>query len=131
MVHKTAILLLVWIPALKVNDEMRLQAITRNLPDILMFGHYFHEVFMRSALAEAMPQPSVPTPLSKREHQCLTLAANGMTTDDIAAKLEIAARTVQFHFDTIRSKLGAANRQEAIALAVQNGTIRARASSTR
>ena len=44
-----------------------------------------------------------------------------MTTDDISLKLDISSRTVQFHFDSIRSKLGAANRQEAIALGVQTG----------
>jgi len=32
-------------------------------------------------------------------------------------------RTVQYHFDSIRSKLGAANRQEAVALAVRDGVI--------
>ena len=46
-----------------------------------------------------------------------------MTTEDIAIKLEIKSRTVQFHFDSIRTKLGAANRQEAIALAVQSGVV--------
>jgi DNA-binding CsgD family transcriptional regulator len=46
-----------------------------------------------------------------------------MMTNDLAAKLEISARTVQFHFDSIRSKFGAANRQEAIALAVQSGVV--------
>ncbi len=86
---------------------------------------------LRSALTEVIPPPNAVAPLSKREHQCLALAAGGMTTPDISTKLQISARTVQFHFDTIRSKLGAANRQEAIALAVQDGTIRARAGSTR
>ena len=48
----------------------------------------------------------------------------GLITDDIAVKLEISPRTVQFHFVSIRSKLGAANRQEAVALAVQSGVVR-------
>jgi LuxR family transcriptional regulator len=111
--------------AIPRNDDFRLQAITRNLPDILMFGHYFHEIFMRSVIAIGKAPRAAGAPLSKRERECLGLAAHGLTTDDIALKLTISARTVQFHFDSIRSKLGAANRQEAIALAVQTGIVRA------
>jgi DNA-binding CsgD family transcriptional regulator len=107
------------------NDDFRLQAITRNLPDILMFGHYFHEIFMRSVIEIGTSPRAAGAPLSKRERECLGLAAHGMTTDDIAVKLDITPRTVQFHFDSIRSKLGAANRQEAIALGVQHGIVRA------
>ncbi len=107
-----------------VNDDVRLQAIARNLPDILMFGHYFHEIFMRSVIEIGTAPRAAGAPLSKRERECLGLAARGLTTDDISGKLEITPRTVQFHFDSIRSKLGAANRQEAIARAFQAGIIR-------
>ena len=105
------------------NDDVRLQAITRNLPDILMFGHYFHEIFMRSVIAIGAAPRAAGAPLSKRERECLVHAAHGLTTEDIADKLEITPRTVQFHFDSIRSKLSAANRQEAIARAYQAGII--------
>lgn len=105
-------------------DEIRMQAITRNLPDILMFGHYFHEIFMRSVIEIGTAPKAAGAPLSKRERECLDLAARGLTTDDVAIKLDITARTVQFHFDSIRSKLGAANRQEAIARAYEVGIIR-------
>lgn len=106
------------------NDELRLQAIARNLPDILMFGHYFHEIFMRAVIEVGIAPRAAGAPLSKRERECLALAANGLTTEDIAVKLEIRARTVQFHFDSIRSKLGAANRQEAVAIGVHGGIVR-------
>ena len=109
--------------AIKENDDIRLQSITRNLPDILMFGHYFHEIFMRSLTRLGADPKARGAPLSKRERECLAFAAHGMTTGDIAIKLEIKSRTVQFHFDSIRTKLGAANRQEAIALAVQSGVV--------
>lgn len=107
------------------NDDIRLQAITRNLPDILMFGHYFHEIFMRSMTQMGATPKVHGGPLSNRERECLALAVHGMTTEDIAIKLEIKSRTVQFHFDRIRTKLGASNRQEAIALAVQSGVVSA------
>ncbi|TMH10837.1 MAG: helix-turn-helix transcriptional regulator, partial [Betaproteobacteria bacterium] len=58
-----------------------------------------------------------------RERECLTLASRGLTSEDIAARLEISPRTVEFHFAGIRSKLAAANRQEAIAKAMAAGLI--------
>lgn len=107
------------------NDEIRHKSITRNLPDIALFGHYFHELFMLPALS-LRRQPATPIqPLSPRERQCLDLAAKGMTTRDISTKLAITSRTVQFHFDRIVVKLGAANRQEAVARGVQTGLVRA------
>src|SRR5206468_4091203 len=89
------------------NDEIRLQSIARNLADILLFGHYFHDIFMRSVIEAGLAPRTTGSPLSQRERECLALAVHGMTTDDIAIKLEIKSRTVQFHFDSIRTKLGA------------------------
>lgn len=106
-----------------INDPIRLQAIARNVSDIMMFGHYFHEIFMRPTVPEGLKLLSVSIPLSKRERECLHWAARGFTTSDIAVKLEIRSRTVQFHFDSLRSKLGAANRQEAIAIAAQRNEL--------
>jgi DNA-binding NarL/FixJ family response regulator len=51
------------------------------------------------------------------------MAAHGLVGEDIAFKLSISLRTVQHHFDSIRSKLGAANRQEAVALGLETGII--------
>jgi len=90
-----------------------------------MLGHYFHEIFMKSVIEIGAAPRAAGAPLSKRERECLALAAHGLTTDDISIKLDISSRTVQFHFDSIRSKMGAANRQEAIAIGVQTGIVRA------
>lgn len=109
-----------------VCDAVRDEVVVRNLPLVLMFGNYFHEIFMRSVIEKGLAPRSAGVPLSQRERECLELAANGQTTDDIAHKLDIRHRTVQFHFDSIRTKLGAANRQEAIAMAMRNGVIRFR-----
>lgn len=109
--------------SIRVNDEIRLKSITRNLSDIVMFGHYFHEIFMLPALKLGKQRATAMQPLSRRERECLALAARGLTTKGISCKLEISSRTVQFHFERIREKLGAANRHEAIARAVQTGVI--------
>ena len=90
---------------------------------MLVFANYFHEIFMRAVVAKKMPPKATGMKLSPRELECLRFAATGLTTEAIAKKLGIAARTAQFHFDSIRSKLAAANRQEAIARAIKDGLI--------
>jgi DNA-binding CsgD family transcriptional regulator/tetratricopeptide (TPR) repeat protein len=57
-------------------------------------------------------------PLTDQELNCLNLSAHGQTSADIALKLDIKTRTVNFHFRNILRKLNAMNRQEAIAKAV-------------
>lgn len=106
-------------------DAARLQMIQRNLPDLLSFGHYFHEWFMRSVIEKGMPSRLKNAPLSPREREVLRNVAHGLNTDDIAGKLSISERTVQFHLDSVRTKLGAANRQEAVAIGMQRGLVSA------
>ena len=106
-------------------DPVRLQLIQRNLPDLLSFGHYFHEWFMKSVIEKGLPSRLKDVPLSPREREILRNVAHGLTTDDIANKLEISERTVRFHLDAVRTKLGAANRQEAVAMGIQLGLVSA------
>jgi len=105
-------------------DRIRRTEIEEKFGDILLFGTYFHEVFMKAVVEQDIPPLSLGIPLSRREVQCLDLAAKGQTTQDIALKLGISQRTIQFHFDGIRAKLGAINRQEAVAKGISMGLIR-------
>ena len=59
-----------------------------------------------------------PHPFSPREHQVLTLVAQGLTNREIAYRLGISDRTVQFHVNSIFNKTGAQSRTEAVALAL-------------
>lgn len=56
--------------------------------------------------------------LSAREIEVLSLARHGMGDAGIAEAIRISVRTVRFHFENARHKLGARSRAEAIALAV-------------
>ena len=89
-----------------LSDERR-REILKDLGSILLFGVYFHDLFMKNVIGQGVAPRTQGIPLSEREKQCLTLAAHGHTSHDIAIKLLIAERTVQFHFDSIRSKLAA------------------------
>jgi DNA-binding NarL/FixJ family response regulator len=53
-------------------------------------------------------------PLNEREIEVLTWAARGKTSAEIAKILDLTKRTVDFHIDNARGKLGAATRTEAV-----------------
>ena len=94
-----------------------------NMGDILTFGTYFHEFFMRNFVDRGMPSRLRGAALTEREIEVLALVARGLTAEDIGHKLDIAARTVRFHVDSARTKMGALNREEAIALVAKAGLI--------
>lgn len=59
-------------------------------------------------------------PLSEREMDVLKAAANGQSTKEIAQTLFLSAGTVRNYLSAIFSKLGVANRMEAVNLAEKN-----------
>jgi DNA-binding NarL/FixJ family response regulator len=64
-----------------------------------------------------------PPALTARELEVLRLVAQGRANKEVAAALGVTERTVKFHLSAIMSRLGAANRTEAVALAAQHGLI--------
>jgi DNA-binding NarL/FixJ family response regulator len=62
--------------------------------------------------------------LSEREREILTLVARGQTSEQIARKLRLAKRTVDFHVDNARAKLDAETRSAAVIRAVTAGLIK-------
>jgi len=61
--------------------------------------------------------------LTRRETDILVIAASGLTDKEIAARLQVARSTVSNQMSVILLKLGAANRAQAVAIAVRAGTI--------
>ena len=105
-------------------DEARRRFVTRQLGEIVLLAMSFHDFFM-AHLVDYEPVLMLRLdPLSPRQAQCLELAANGMTSEDIAVKLGIKPRTANFHFGKIVTKLGVLNRKEAIAMGIARGLIR-------
>jgi DNA-binding CsgD family transcriptional regulator len=68
--------------------------------------------------------PAPPMKLNLREREILTFAAAGKTSKEIAVTLGIAKITVDMHVGTILSKMGALNRNQAIAKAIANKLIK-------
>jgi DNA-binding CsgD family transcriptional regulator len=107
-------------------DRQQVAARAELIPDILMLAFEFHAIFRRQFISAGVPPLQQGAPLSAREIQCLQLAAYGMTSADIAQKLSLSERTINFHFCNIVTKLAAANRAEAVATAVARRIIGAR-----
>ncbi|MGK5683647.1 LuxR C-terminal-related transcriptional regulator [Actinoplanes sp. URMC 104] len=61
------------------------------------------------------------SPLSARELDVLSVAASGMPSAEIAARLHLAAGTVRNHISVILRKTGARNRLEAVRVAEDAG----------
>ena len=58
-------------------------------------------------------------PLSQRQKEILRAIAQGLSNSDIATQLDISVNMVKEHVETLFRKIGAANRPEAIAIALR------------
>ena len=63
----------------------------------------------------------IPTVLTPREAEILTLVARGMTNRDIAAALVISEKTVRNHVERTYAKIGVNNRVGASLYALDHG----------
>lgn len=73
-------------------------------------------------LLERMQHPD--DALTAREFEVLELAASGLSNRDLARRLLVSEATVKTHLHHVFTKLGAENRQAAIAIAIKRGLIR-------
>ena len=64
---------------------------------------------------------ATPAALTRREREVLNLVYGRLTDREIADSLFIGVRTVESHVARVLAKLGAPNRREAPAVAVQLG----------
>jgi DNA-binding NarL/FixJ family response regulator len=83
------------------------------------------EAIIRARLADVAYDDAVPKRINMtdREVEALTWAARGKTSTEIAMILELSKRTIDFHLDNARIKLGAATRIEAAIKAITSRLI--------
>jgi DNA-binding CsgD family transcriptional regulator len=84
---------------------------------------YRHDSLDAVILITADPLPFAVTP---RELDALTLAVQGLTNNQIAARLFISARTAGHHLESTMAKLGAGNRASCVSQAVSWGLVSGR-----
>jgi DNA-binding NarL/FixJ family response regulator len=61
--------------------------------------------------------------LTERECEVIKLIADGLTNKDIASRIHMADRTVEFHVSNIYEKLGVNNRASAVCRAKEHGIL--------
>ena len=99
-----------------------LEEIARAIRAVHAGESYLQPRIATKVLTELGPRRR-PTTLSARERAVLGLIADGRSNKQIAQTLGITERTVKFHVTSIRNKLGAENRAQAVALAAQRGLL--------
>ncbi len=77
------------------------------------------EAFHVLVQSSASPQQNQEFDLTERELQVLEMLVQGLTNTEISNQMVITEATVKFHVSNILKKLGATNRTEAAALAIQ------------
>jgi len=87
---------------------------------------YSADAFLTAPTLNVDPGPVADIeeePLTRRELEVLELLALGLPNKAIAARLDISDQTVKSHVASICGKLGAANRTDAVRIAVRHGLI--------
>jgi DNA-binding NarL/FixJ family response regulator len=72
------------------------------------------------------PPPDDPVllePLTPREHEVLSLVADGLRNREIALRLGVTEHTVKFHLASVFGKLGATSRTDAVRRGFRLGLI--------
>ncbi len=111
-----------------VNGEWS-ATVRRSKEAIFIAAHRFHEATFWK-FANPFPRVRISR-LAPREIECLEWVARGKTTEDVASILDLSRETVRVHLDRARKKLGAINRANAVAKAIELGLIDASDSGVR
>jgi DNA-binding NarL/FixJ family response regulator len=81
--------------------------------------------FLCAGLTEAMLRraTSVASQLTAREHDVLTLLADGLSAAEIGTRIHLSESTVKSHLAKIYQKLGVTNRAQALVTAMRSGLL--------
>lgn len=103
------------------------QDIDARFEKVLPIAHAFCiELFGTVMRINMNSAPKKKDNLTPREVECLFWACEGKTTWEISKIIDVTERTVIFHLTSATKKLGAVNRQHAVAKAMASGLIKPR-----
>jgi DNA-binding CsgD family transcriptional regulator len=103
---------LFWLLKFAGGDESAVSGLTRALLHVAGELAYWR-------LEELSQATTAMTPLTSRERQVMRLLSWGKTDAEAAQELGISPRTVRFHVDNAKRKLGVASRAQAIVLSLR------------
>ncbi|WP_169749012.1 LuxR family transcriptional regulator [Gynuella sunshinyii] len=98
------------------------ERLNKGLTEVQVFSNWLFDAYNR--IKSTMDQDPKAFKLSARELECLFWACEGKTTWEISQILGITERTVVFHLSCSARKMGASNRQHAVAKAITYGLIK-------
>jgi LuxR family maltose regulon positive regulatory protein len=85
---------------------------------------FAHQLLNRFSSDSPLERPiGLVEPLSERELEVLRLVAEGLSNQEIAARLYLSLRTIKFHTGNIYGKLGVKSRTEAVSKARDLGLL--------
>ncbi len=100
------------------RDDKGIYVVFRSeIPHLFLFGYHLHDTVMRRL--DASNQANERAPLSEPEKICLLWAAEGKTTWEIGKILSVKERGGLIYLNNAAKKLGAINRQNAIAIVLR------------
>jgi DNA-binding NarL/FixJ family response regulator len=75
-------------------------------------------------LSVSTPQPAIPrVELTERQQAVLILICEGVTTKDLAARLNISVKTAEFHRGRLLTLFGVKNTVQLVRFAIRHGLI--------
>jgi len=83
--------------------------------------------YVPDEIAKMIAEPLPSVALTDRQTELLQACMRGFNTQDMATQLGISQHGVKKHFETIFTKLGASTRAEAVAIALRERLIQAKA----
>jgi LuxR family transcriptional activator of conjugal transfer of Ti plasmids len=104
------------------NRDASLEHRSTEVMDILQLAGLYYHAHVYAKLQLGLTRLA-DAPLTQRERQCLSWAARGKKMPETAKVLGITTRTVVFHLENARSKLGASTVAQAVAEATHRGLI--------
>ena len=91
--------------------------------DPVLMGQAIGQMYSVNTLTHSISPEVKLEDLTDRELQVLQRLAEGLANKQISVLLGISEHTVKFHVSSIFSKLGVANRTEAVRLGLQKGLV--------
>ena len=106
-----------------LDDDREWRAVRAELAQLFhLVAHYFH-LRIGEVMQTGMANEDADMELSMREKQVLTLAAEGKTASQIADDLHLSVSAVRLYTSNALHKLGAANKTQAVAIALKKGLL--------
>ena len=99
------------------NQDCHLQVSTTQYEFFVAAHHYYHYIQIH-LLDEVTGKASFQ--LTRREIQCLLLIAKHYSVKQMAQKLELSERTINFHIQKINKKLGTKNKYQSLTKAIEH-----------